>query len=120
MRIWIAAAGLGTLGAGMALAHAAEQGFVLLLPTDVYIGAGVASVALTVVLLALLPPEAIAWHLLEVLNPKMDVYRMVFHEITPAAIQEAIDHPRDLSYWLGRDALTHLFIEGRSVSLTAA
>ena len=31
-----------------------------------------------------------------------------------------IDHPRDLSYWLGRDALTHLFIEGRSVSLTAA
>ena len=40
--------------------------------------------------------EAIAWHLLEVLNPKMDVYRMVFHEITPAAIQEAIEHPRDL------------------------
>ena len=31
-----------------------------------------------------------------------------------------IDHPRDLAYWLGRDALTHLFIEGRSVSLTAA
>jgi imidazolonepropionase len=31
-----------------------------------------------------------------------------------------VDHPRDLAYWLGRDALTHLFIKGRSVSLTAA
>ncbi|WP_294621726.1 hypothetical protein [uncultured Roseovarius sp.] len=40
---------------GMLWAHASEQGFVLLLPTDVYIGAGVASVALTVVLLAVLP-----------------------------------------------------------------
>ncbi|WP_419842305.1 type I DNA topoisomerase [Candidatus Poriferisodalis sp.] len=40
--------------------------------------------------------EAIAWHLIEVLNPQMPVHRMVFHEITAAAIQEAIDHPRDL------------------------
>lgn len=40
---------------GLALAHASEQGFVLLLPTDVYITAGVASVALTVILLALMP-----------------------------------------------------------------
>ncbi len=40
---------------GVALAHAAEQGFVLLLPTDIYIGSGVASVALTIVLIALLP-----------------------------------------------------------------
>ena len=39
----------------LALAHASEQGFVLLLPTDVYITAGVASVALTVILLALIP-----------------------------------------------------------------
>lgn len=31
-----------------------------------------------------------------------------------------IDHPRDLGYWLGRNSLAHLFIEGRSVSLTAA
>src|SRR6056297_149066 len=38
-----------------ALAHAAEQGFVLLLPTDIYIGAGVTAVALTLVLLAFLP-----------------------------------------------------------------
>lgn len=40
--------------------------------------------------------EAIAWHLLEVLNPQIPVRRMVFHEITAAAIRDAIDHPRDL------------------------
>lgn len=43
---------------GMAWAHASEQGFVLLLPTDVYISAGVASVGLTVLLLAVLPARA--------------------------------------------------------------
>lgn len=42
---------------GMAVAHASDQAFVLLLPTDVYTAAGVASVALTVVLLALLPAD---------------------------------------------------------------
>src|SRR5690606_4616217 len=40
--------------------------------------------------------ESIAWHLLEVLKPKVPVKRMVFHEITRRAIQEAIDHPRQL------------------------
>ena len=40
--------------------------------------------------------EAIAWHLLEVLKPKVPVHRMVFHEITSEAIQEAVDHPREL------------------------
>jgi len=42
--------------------------------------------------------EAIAWHLLEVLNPPatMPVKRMVFHEITRGAIEEAIANPRDL------------------------
>lgn len=40
--------------------------------------------------------EAIAWHLLEVLNPKVPVKRMVFHEITPEAIRHAIDNPREL------------------------
>jgi len=42
--------------------------------------------------------EAIAWHLLEVLNPpkNMPVKRMVFHEITPQAIQHAIENPRDI------------------------
>lgn len=40
--------------------------------------------------------ESIAWHLLEVLQPKVPVKRMVFHEITKRAIQEAIDHPREV------------------------
>ena len=40
--------------------------------------------------------EAIAWHLLEVLNPRVPVHRMVFHEITKNAIQEAVAHPREL------------------------
>ena len=40
--------------------------------------------------------ESIAWHLLETLNPKVPVKRMVFHEITPDAIANAIENPRDL------------------------
>ncbi len=40
--------------------------------------------------------EAIAWHLLEVLQPKVPVRRMVFHEITPQAIRAAIDNPREI------------------------
>ena len=40
--------------------------------------------------------ESIAWHLLEVLKPKVPVRRMVFHEITRAAIQRAVDESRDL------------------------
>ena len=40
--------------------------------------------------------EAIAWHLLDELKPKVPVKRMVFHEITKAAILEAADNPRDL------------------------
>ena len=40
--------------------------------------------------------ESIAWHLLEVLNPKQPVHRMVFHEITAAAIRDAVASPRDL------------------------
>ncbi len=40
--------------------------------------------------------EAIAWHLSEVLNPRVPVRRMVFHEITPTAIQEALGNTRDL------------------------
>ena len=40
--------------------------------------------------------EAIAWHLREVLNPKVPVKRMVFHEITPAAIARAVSDTRDL------------------------
>ena len=40
--------------------------------------------------------EAIAWHLLEVLKPKVPVRRMVFHEITPESIATAADSTRDL------------------------
>ena len=40
--------------------------------------------------------EAIAWHLLQVLKPKVPVRRMVFHEITKEAIQRALDNTRDL------------------------
>ncbi|MER6629915.1 type I DNA topoisomerase [Streptomyces sp. NPDC000987] len=41
--------------------------------------------------------EAIAWHLLEVLKPKVPVKRMVFHEITRDAIRAAVANPRDLN-----------------------
>ena len=41
--------------------------------------------------------EAIAWHLREVLKPKVPVHRMVFHEITPQAIRDAVSNPRDLN-----------------------
>jgi DNA topoisomerase-1 len=40
--------------------------------------------------------EAIAWHLLETIKPKVPVKRMVFHEITKAAIQAAVASPREL------------------------
>ncbi|MEZ5118003.1 MAG: type I DNA topoisomerase [Candidatus Nanopelagicales bacterium] len=40
--------------------------------------------------------EAIAWHLMEVLKPKVPVRRMVFHEITRGAIRDALEHTRDL------------------------
>jgi DNA topoisomerase-1 len=46
--------------------------------------------------------EAISWHLYELLKDKKalkekSVHRVVFHEITKRAINEAIEHPRDLS-----------------------
>ncbi|WNE97455.1 type I DNA topoisomerase [Streptomyces luomodiensis] len=41
--------------------------------------------------------EAIAWHLQEVLKPKVPVRRMVFHEITKDAIRAAVANPRELN-----------------------
>jgi len=40
--------------------------------------------------------EAISWHLVELLNPKVPVKRMVFREITKEAIQNALDHFREI------------------------
>ena len=40
--------------------------------------------------------EAIAWHLVQVLNPKVPVRRMVFHEITKPAIERALGETRDI------------------------
>jgi DNA topoisomerase-1 len=40
--------------------------------------------------------ESIAWHLAEALKPKVPVHRMVFHEITQHAIEDAFANPRDL------------------------
>lgn len=40
--------------------------------------------------------EAIAWHLVQTLKPKVPVKRMVFHEITPEAIHNSLDHTREV------------------------
>src|SRR3954469_19844955 len=40
--------------------------------------------------------EAIAWHLVQVLKPKVPVRRMVFHEITRPAIERALDETREI------------------------
>jgi DNA topoisomerase-1 len=40
--------------------------------------------------------EAIAWHLMQVLKPNVPVRRMVFHEITKAAIERALEQPRPI------------------------
>ena len=44
--------------------------------------------------------EAISWHLLQVLKPKVPVKRLVFHEITKDAIGEALSHPREVAEFL--------------------
>ncbi len=44
--------------------------------------------------------EAIAWHLMEILRPKVPVRRMVFHEITPEAIRHAVESTRDIDMQL--------------------
>ena len=40
--------------------------------------------------------ESISWHLAQLLDPKVPVKRMVFHEITKEAISQALENPREL------------------------
>ncbi|MCI0492087.1 MAG: type I DNA topoisomerase, partial [Planctomycetes bacterium] len=55
--------------------------------------------------------EAISWHLLEILKPKVPVHRLVFHEITRDAIQEALRLPRDVDDGLVRAQETRRILD---------
>ena len=55
--------------------------------------------------------EAISWHLLEELKPKVPVKRMVFHEITQSAIDHAVDNPRGIDYGLVDAAETRRILD---------
>ncbi len=55
--------------------------------------------------------EAISWHLLELLKPKVPVHRLVFHEITKDAIQAALQSPRDVDDGLVRAQETRRILD---------
>jgi DNA topoisomerase-1 len=55
--------------------------------------------------------EAISWHLLEQLKPKVPVKRMVFHEITKTAIDHAVNNPRGIDYGLVDAAETRRILD---------
>jgi DNA topoisomerase I len=55
--------------------------------------------------------EAISWHLLEYLKPKVPVKRMVFHEITKSAIDQAVNNPRGIDYGLVDAAETRRLLD---------
>ncbi len=55
--------------------------------------------------------EAISWHLLEYLKPKIPVKRMVFHEITKSAIDQAVANPRSIDYGLVDAAETRRLLD---------
>jgi DNA topoisomerase-1 len=55
--------------------------------------------------------EAISWHLLEILKPKVPVHRLVFHEITKDAIQEALASPRQVDEGLVRAQETRRIVD---------
>src|SRR3954466_3367277 len=55
--------------------------------------------------------EAISWHLLEYLKPKIPVRRMVFHEITKSAIDAAVATPRGIDYGLVDAAETRRLLD---------
>src|SRR5262245_14486235 len=55
--------------------------------------------------------EAISWHLCEVLKPKVPVRRLVFHEITKDAIEEALANPRGIDDGLVRAQETRRILD---------
>jgi DNA topoisomerase-1 len=55
--------------------------------------------------------EAISWHLCELLKPKVPVKRLVFHEITKAAIAEALNNPRAIDDRLVRAQETRRILD---------
>jgi len=55
--------------------------------------------------------EAISWHLQEVLKPKVPVQRLVFHEITKEAIQDALSNTRDINEGLVRAQETRRILD---------
>jgi DNA topoisomerase-1 len=55
--------------------------------------------------------EAISWHLVEHLKPKIPVRRMVFHEITKSAIDHAVAHPRGIDHGLVDAAETRRILD---------
>ncbi|MDH3718905.1 MAG: type I DNA topoisomerase [Planctomycetota bacterium] len=55
--------------------------------------------------------EAISWHLVELLKPKVPCHRLVFHEITKEAILDALANPRDLDQQLVRAQETRRILD---------
>ncbi|MCA8980605.1 MAG: type I DNA topoisomerase, partial [Planctomycetes bacterium] len=55
--------------------------------------------------------ESISWHLVELLDPKIPQKRLVFHEITKTAIQEALENPRELDERLVRAQETRRILD---------
>jgi DNA topoisomerase I len=55
--------------------------------------------------------EAISWHLCEILRPKVPVHRLVFHEITKEAIQDALSNPRQINDGLVRAQETRRILD---------
>ncbi len=55
--------------------------------------------------------EAISWHLHELLKPRIPVHRLVFHEITKEAIDEALASPRDIDNGLVRAQETRRILD---------
>jgi DNA topoisomerase-1 len=55
--------------------------------------------------------ESIGWHLLKLLNPKVPVSRMVFHEITKEAIHAALENPREIDMQIVRAQETRRILD---------